>query len=139
MPKKPRRLGKVLAAAGFAADVDFLTFTFTNSTTADATFLLARMPKCKVRSATYVQTADATAVTSYTATLVNATGPVNVTAALDIKAIAATAGADFVLSTVAGATNFAHGDILRVFFDETGGTVTAPGLVTILVEVQLLN
>lgn len=138
MPKQPRRLGKVLASAGFAAEVSYLTFVFTNATAADATFLLARMPKCRIRSARYLQTSDATAATTYTATLVNATGPVNATAALDIKGIAAAAGADFALSTVAGALNFAAGDILRVFFDETGGTVTAPGLVTILVEIQLL-
>lgn len=139
MSTKPRRLGKVLAGAGFAADVTVLVFNVDNGTAGDATYQLGALPRCRVRKATYVQESNATAATSFTALLQNKTGPVAVTAALDIKTLDAATKADFVLSTVAGALDLAEGDILEVVFNETGGTVTAPDFVGIVVEVQLLD
>lgn len=139
MPTDPRRLGKVIAGAGFAADVAVLSFNVDNGATADATYQLGALPRCRIRKAWYVQESAATAATSFFATLQNATGPVDVTGDLDIDALgAATAGA-FVMSTVAGARDFAEGDILQIVFDETGGTVTAPDLVGVVVEIQLLD
>ena len=137
MAKTPRRLGQVLAAAGFAAEVQTLTFVINNTTTADATFRLVRLPrKCKIRKVTYSQTADATAVTSFTAQLQSATGPTSLTAALDIKLQGANFSADMVLS--APGQIVPAGQVLQLVFDETGGTVTAPGYVGLAVEVQLL-
>lgn len=136
---EPKRLGKVVAGAGFAADVSLIAFNVDNATTGDATYVLGALPRCRVRKAFYVQESDATAATSFTAKLQNKTGTVDVTAALDIKTLGAGAKADFVLSTVAGARNFAEGDLLQIVFDETGGTVTAPDLVGVVLEVQLLD
>lgn len=139
MPKTPRRLGQVLAGAGFAAEVQTLSFSFNNATAADATINLFRASrKMKIRKATYVQTADATAVTSYTCTLRKATGPTALTAGLDIKALAANAGNDFALVSSDADRIIPAGEIVHAFFDETGGTVTAPGIVGIVIEVQLL-
>lgn len=133
----PQELHKQLANPQVAAQIVTFALSFSNATTADLTvqgFKATR--KMRLIKASYQQTADATAVTTYTAQLKN--GSVAMTDALDIKGIAATAGADFVISTVAGATTLADGDVLTVVFDETGGTVTAPGIVGILLEFMLL-
>jgi hypothetical protein len=137
MPQNPRRLGATLAAAGFAADISWIVFNVDNAATADATYQLGAVPKkCRIRAATYVQESAATAVTSFTCLLQNKTGTVALVTALDIKALAAATKADFVLSTVAGALDLAAGDIIEAVFNETGGTVTAPDLVSIILEVQ---
>ena len=139
MPTDPRRLGKALVGAGFAADVSLLAFDFEQAATADATIILGALPACRIRKATYVQESAATAVTSFTAQLQNLTDTVDVTDALDIDGVGAATAADFVMSTVKGARDFDHGDMLQVVFDETGGTVTAPDFVGIILEVQLLD
>lgn len=139
MAKTPRRLGQVLAGAGFAAEVQTLVINFNNTATADATINLFRTTrKCKIRKATYVQTVAATAVTTYTATIQKATGAVALTAALAIKGLGANTGADFVLTTTDANRIIPAGEIVNVLFDEVGGTVTAPGVVGIAIEVQLL-
>lgn len=139
MPTDPRRLGKVLAGAGFAADVAIIGFNVDNAATADATFSLGALPKCRIRKAWYVQETTAAAATSFVATLNNATKAVAVTGDLDITAITGGEGDAFVMSTVAGARDFDEGDVLEIVFDETGGTVTAPDLVGVTIEVQLLD
>jgi hypothetical protein len=87
-----------------------------------------------LRKATYTQTAAATAATSFTATLKN--GAVAMTGALDIKALGANGSADFAMASES-ARRFKAGDVLTIFFDETGGTVTAPGFVTVCLELAL--
>lgn len=106
-----------------------------NSTAADATFNLFRVPRrCELRRATYIQTAAATAATSYTATLQN--GSTNISNALDIKALGANGSAEF---SLVGVPVLNRGDVIKVFFNETGGTVTAPGVVGIALELAVVE
>lgn len=135
---KPRELHSGLVSPLVAAPVINTVWAFSNTATADATVQGPKMVrKVRLTKASYQQTADATAVTSFTLTLMN--GAVALTSALDIKAIAATAGSDFVITTVDGADILADGDVITAVFNETGGTVTAPGQVTIVLEFQLLT
>lgn len=139
MARTPRRLGQVLAGAGFAAEVQTFVVNINNTTTADATFRLFRVPrKCRVRKITYSQTADATAATTFTVKIRKATGPTDLTAALNIKLQGANYSADMALSSTVADLVIPAGEVLQAFFDETGGTVTAPGIVGIAIEVQLL-
>lgn len=135
---RPRELHSGLVNPMIAAPVVTTIWAFANTSTSDATVQGPKMVrKVRLIKASYQQTADATAATSYTLTLMN--GAVALTSALDIKDIAATAGADFVVTTVDGADILADGDVITAVFNETGGTVTAPGQVAIVLEFQLLT
>lgn len=135
---KPRELHKHLVDPNIAAPVAMTVWAFSNTATADATIQGPKVTrKVRLVRASYQQTSDATAVTSYTLQLMN--GAVALTSALDIKAIAATAGADFVVTAVADADILADGDVITAVFNETGGTVTAPDQVAIALELQLLS
>lgn len=119
-----------------AGPVCLNVFTVLNAATADATLqLFVASRKCRVLRASYVQAAGATAATTFTALLQNKTGAVALTDALDIKALAAATAADWAVVD----SDLADGDIVEIVFDETGGTVTAPGLVGITLEIQLLE
>ncbi len=119
-----------------AGPVCLNVFTVLNAATADATLqLFVASRKCRILRASYVQAANATAVTSFTALLQNKTGTVALTDALDIKALVATTAADWAVID----SDLADGDIVEIVFNETGGTVTAPGLVGITAEIQLLE
>lgn len=139
MPRVPRRIGQVLAGAGFAAEVQTFVVNLSNTTTADATFRLFRVPrKCRIRKITYSQTANATAATTFTALVRKVTGTVALTGALNIRLQGANFSADMALVSTVSDLNVPAGEVLEVFFDETGGTVTAPGIVGVAIEVQLL-
>lgn len=133
----PRELHADLVNPAFAAPVVVVPVTFTESGDADATVtLFATARKMKLISASYVQSVDATAVTSYTAVINN--GAVAMTSALDIKTLAEDVSAQFeVVST--SAADMAQGDILSIVFNETGGTATSPEIVWLLLEFQLLT
>lgn len=135
----PAELHTKLSSPQVAAPVVTAIWSFTNSTTADATFYGPKITrKMKLIRASYAQTADATAVTSYTCQLKN--GSTVLTSALDIKALGATTSghSDFTMTTTEKDKILADGDQITAVFDETGGTVTAPGAVTVMLEFQLL-
>ena len=134
----PRELHKDLNHPYVAAPVVVMVWSFNNATAADATFQGPKATRdMRLLKASYQQTDDATAVTSYTLTLKN--GATALTTALDIKGIAATAGADFAGIAATNASDLKDGDVMTAVFDETGGTVTAPGVVTIMLEFLLLE
>lgn len=134
----PRELHKDLAHPYVSAPVILVPLTLNVTETADVTIQGFKATRdMRLLRASYQQTADATAVTSYTCQLKN--GATALTSALDIKALAATAGADFAGILATAASDLKDGDVLTVVFDETGGTVTAPGRVTILLELLLLE
>lgn len=135
----PVELATKLASPQVAAQVVVFNWSFSNTTTADVTKYGPKITrKMKFIRASYAQTADATAVTSFTLTLKN--GSTALTSALDIKALGATTSghADFVTTTTDANRVMADGDQISAVFDETGGTVTAPGEVVIMLEFMLL-
>lgn len=131
-----RELHLHLCNPEIAAPVCLNVFTVLNAATADATLqLFVATRKCRVIRASYVQAANATAVTSFTALIQNDTGSVALTDAIDIKALGAATAKDFAVVD----SDLADGDIVEIVFNETGGTVTAPGLVGLTLEIQLLE
>ena len=140
MPTTPEELHTHLASPQAYAPVVLLAWCFQNDATADATHYGPKITRnMRIVRASYAQTADATAVTTYTCTLKN--GSTNLTSALDIKALGATTAghADFAVTATAADKFLQDGDQISAVFDETGGTVTAPGEVTILLELQLMR
>lgn len=137
MPVLPRELHNVLVSPNFAAQVVVLPFVVADPGVADAepvVFIASR--RSKVISAKYYQAVDATAATSFTAQLLN--GATAISELLDIKALSSATVASLVIKTDNDAV-LAAGDVVSLDFDETGGTVTAPGQVLLVVELQLLE
>ena len=133
----PRELHSTLVSPDFAAPVVTMLLTFLESGDADATVtFFAAERKMKLIGASYVQSVNATADTSYTATL--QVGSTLLTAALDIKALGANAAAQFAVVSTKDAV-MAKGDILKVVLNETGGTATSPEIVWIQLTFQLLT
>jgi hypothetical protein len=92
---------------------------------ADDTVVLFRARRDgRLNGADYVQSANATAVTSYTVKIRNQTAARDLTATIDIKALGALAGESFVLGAD---PSYVAGDVIVAVFEETGGTVTSPG------------
>lgn len=122
------------------APVVLINWYFANTATADATIYGPKITRNMyfVR-ASYAQSADATAVTTYTCQLKN--GSTALTTALDIKALGATTSghADFTTTSTSADQFLQDGDQITAVFDETGGTVTAPATVNILIELQLMR
>ena len=108
--------------------------------TADVTIpIFSASRKMKLINASYVHESAATAATTYTALLQNDTGSVAMSTALDIKALGA--GADSLFAGVPTNNDavLEIGEVLEIIFNETGGTVTAPDRVGIMLEFQLLT
>jgi hypothetical protein len=137
MPVLPKELHTTIVSPSFAAQVVVLPFIVADPGTSDAepvVFIASR--RSKVISAKYYQAADATADTTFTAQLLN--GGTAISALLDIKTLGAATVASFVVKTNNDAV-LAAGDVVSLDFDETGGTVTAPGQVLLAVELQILE
>lgn len=135
---KPRELHSHLVSPTIAAPVQLVPLSLDVTETADVTiaaFVATR--RCRLIAASYIQESNATAATSYTCQLQN--GGTALTTALDIAALAADTAADFVGIPIDETAILADGDTLDVVFNETGGTVTAPDRVGILLEIQLLE
>jgi hypothetical protein len=134
---QPRELHKDLVNPQIAAQVVTVAVSITESSDADATVVLFPVTrKMKLNRAAYSQSVDATAATSYTATLKN--GSVAMTDSLDIKTLGAAGVAQMgVLRTDAAV--LAKGDVLSIAFDETGGTATSPEIVWLFLEFLLLE
>lgn len=131
----PRELHKHLAGVSTGMPVNLVVINIDNAATADATIaLFSATRKCRILRASYVQESGATAATTFVATLQVAS--VLLTDALDIKTLAADTAADWV--PVDGVV-IADGDIVDIVFNEEGGTVTAPDLVSIALDVQYLE
>jgi len=138
MPQTPRRLGKVLAAAGFAADVVTLLHSENITGVATTTFnILRATQKCRFRAASYLQANDTDG--TKTIKLRNETKAVDLTAALDVAALGANAGAAFVRTTVLGDRIIAVGDRISLVFTETVAGTVDPGEVRVLIELELLG
>lgn len=134
----PRELHADLVSPQMAAPVVAIPLSLDVTETADVTiaaFVATR--KMRLIRASYIQESNATAVTSYTVQLKN--GATNLTDALDIKTLVADTAADFAGIPASKSADLADGDILDVVFNETGGTVTAPDRVGILLEFLLLE
>lgn len=127
---------------GYVVDSIVVHLNAAATTNVDTTLNLFRAPsRMRILKATYLQTADATAATSYTCQIQDATKSTNLTSALDIKALGANAGADFAGIPAADDSDglINDGDRVVAVFDETGGTVTGPGDVQLMLEVALLE
>ena len=134
----PRELHKDLNHPQVAAPVVVVPLSLDVTETADVTiaaFVATR--RMRLIRASYIQESNATAATTYTCQLKN--GATNLTSALDIKALAADTAADFAGISASRSANLEDGDTLDVVFNETGGTVTAPDRVGILLEFLLLE
>jgi len=135
----PKELHSHLVNPAIAAPVQVVNVTFTNSTTADATvanvFIAPR--KVKFIGGKYVQSANATAATTFVATL--KVGSTSVSQDLDIKTLGADAVGSILASATEGDTVLAEGAQLDVVFNETGGTVTAPATCNLTLEFLLLE
>lgn len=130
----PARLHNKLVHPSAGAPVSLVALTVDNAATADATVALFRATsKCMIRKASYHQESNAAAATSFVASL--KVGATDLTEDLDIDALGADAGADFVVNDVV----VEDGDVVDIVFNETGGTVTAPDLVGLCLEIQLLE
>lgn len=133
----PRELHSDLVSPEMAAPVVTLVVNFTESGDADATVtLFAAARKMKLIAASYVQSIDAQAATTYVASINN--GATKMTEDLDIKALADDVSAQFVALRTKDA-DLAIGDIVSIVLNETGGSVTSPEVVWIQFEFQLLT
>lgn len=138
MASQPRELHADLVNPKVAAPVQVVALTLDVTETDDVTiaaFVAHR--KMKLIKASYIQESNATADTSYTAQLKN--GATALTDALDIAALGADTATDFAGIDSNDDVDLDDGDILDVVFNETGGTVTAPDRVGILLEFLLLE
>lgn len=134
----PKELHKVLVSSDRAAPVVVLTFSFTESSDADATVpLFYASRKMRFVGGKYVQSVDATAATTYTATL--EVGSTALSEALDIKTLADATVADLLPSATSADRNIAEGDLVEIAFDETGGSATSPEDVNLTLEFLLLE
>ena len=137
MAVPPQELHKTIASPQVAAPVVTVAVTFVESSDADATVVLFPVTRrMRLNKASYSQSVDAEAATSYTATLKK--GATAVSAALDIDALGAAGVAQFVVLRT-GDEIFETGDVLSIAFNETGGTATSPEIVWMMLEFQLLS
>lgn len=138
MATNPRELHTHQVSPQIAAQVAFVPLSLDVTETADVTiaaFVATR--RLRLIGASYIQETDATAATSYTCQLKN--GSTNLTDALDIAGLSADTAADFAGVPVGVDAELADGDTLDVVFNETGGTVTAPDRVGILLEFLVME
>lgn len=123
MPKR-RALPQVLAAQGFAPLVIPVSYNLDLDGTTTRDFPLTRMVfKGKLRAASWVQELDVDG--DKTVKVRNLTDGVDLTANLDIDALAADAGADFVLAT--SGLVVPAGKLVGVVYTVTTAGTVAPG------------
>lgn len=135
----PRELHKHLVGTRIAAPVVVIgPFDFTESSDDDATVALFRATrKMRFVGGAYTQSVDATAATSYTATI--EVGSTALSQALDIKTLADATVGYFLPSTTSTDRDIAKGALVEVNFNQTGGTATSPEVVHIMLEFQLIE
>lgn len=104
--------------------------------TATDYYPLWRAPfKCRIAEATYGQLADADG-TQYVY-IYNATKTEQLTAQLDVDALGALEGDDFVISDPEHVIE--EGDFLELYHNYGGGATTGPGYVGIAIDVERLD
>lgn len=135
----PKELHSRLVHPSIAAPVVTHFLTFNETTTDDATQASVFMASRKMRfvGGTYIQAGEATAATSFVATVQVSTQVLS--AALDIKTLAADAVGTFTPSLVSADRDIVQGDLVDIVFNQEGDTVTAPGVCTITLEFQLIE
>ena len=135
-----REMHKDIVNPQMSAPVVVALVTIDVAETADVTVaVFSASRKMKLINASYVHESAATAATSYTVLLQNDTGSVAMSTALDIKALGAGADSLFAGIPTNNDAVLEVGEILELVFNETGGTVTAPDRVGIMLEFQLLT
>jgi len=139
MINSPKELHSRLVHPSIAAPVVLCgPFLFTESTDADAVAYLFYAPRAmRFVGGSYIQSVDATAATSYTAQV--EVGTQVLSAALDIKTLAAATVAYFTPSLTSADRNIAAGDRVEISFNETGGTATSPEAVEVYLQFQLID
>jgi len=134
----PKELHTELVNPRQAGPVVLLPFRFTESSDADATVQLFIAPrKMFFVGGEYTQSVDATAATSYTATI--EVGSTALSQALDIKTLGADTAAAILPSTTEADREIAQGDVVEINLNETGGTATSPEDVLLVLEFILLE
>jgi len=135
----PRELHTHLVGTRIAAPVVIVgPIKFTNGTAGDATVnLFYASRKMRFVGGSYVQSADATAATTFTATV--EVGTQQLSQDLDIKTLADATVAHFLPSATSTDRDIAKGALVELNFNETGGTVTAPADVEVVLEFQLIE
>lgn len=135
----PKELHSRLVHPSIAAPVVVTYLTFDNTTTDTATVGSVFMASRKMRfvGGTYIMAAEATAATTFVATVQVSTQVLS--AALDIKTLAAAAVGTFTPSLTSADRDIAAGDLVDIVFTQAGDTVTAPGVCTITLEFQLIE
>ena len=134
----PHELHRHVTSTKIAAQVVVFTAKFTNSATADATVPVFVAPrKMKYVGGKYVQAVDATAVTTFVASV--KVGATAISEELDIKTLADDTAGALPASTTEENRVVAAGSVIDILFNEAGGTVTAPGDVLLALEFQYLE
>jgi hypothetical protein len=135
----PRELHTHLVGVRIAAPVVVIgPFNFTESSDDDATVnLFYATRKMRFVGGSYKQSVDATAVTSYTATI--EVGTQQLSQDLDIKTLDDATVGYFLPSATSTDRDIAKGDLVEVNFNQTGGTATSPEVVDIMLEFQLIE
>jgi hypothetical protein len=135
----PRELHTHLVGVRIAAPVVVIgPIKFNNTTTDDATVnLFYATRKLRFVGGSYIMDAEATAATTFTATV--EVGTQQLSQDLDIKTLAADTVAHFLPSATSNDRDIAKGALVELNFDQTGGTVTAPGNVEVVLEFQLIE
>jgi len=132
-----RDIHKAIAGAGFAAFPVYVNKSWNQSGATTATIPVFRAPqKMRLLAGTFVQDNDTDG--DKVIKVRNLTKTVDQTANLDVDALAADAGADFVLTTVAADLVVNKGDIIGVVYTVTTAGVVQPGEVNVVLKYQLL-
>lgn len=135
----PRELHRHLVGPKIAAPVVvYGPFEFTETGDVDVTVPLFVAPrKMRFVGGSYTQSVDAQAATTYTATI--EVGSTALSQALDILTPADDVASYFLPSATSIDRDIAKGAFVEVNFNETGGTVTSPEVVQIVLEFQLME
>lgn len=132
-----RDLNKVLVSAGAAVFPEVFVVSINIVATATDNFPLIRAPqKMKLISASLFVSTDADG--DKTAKIRNLTRSVDLTANLDVDAIAADSGAAFVPVTVAGDLVANAGDLIALVYTVTTAGTVQPGISSITTKWQLM-
>ncbi len=138
MPRRPRDLSKVTVSPSLAAFPVFHEKGWLQSGTTTVTIPLFRLTnKERLLAATFVQDNDTDG--DKVIKIRNLTRSVDLTANLDVDALAADSGADFVLVTVESDLIGNVGDIIGAVYTVTTAGTVQPGELNVLTKWNLVK
>jgi len=137
MPSPKRKAHAVLLNPNVGSWRQLLGFSCELLTTTTTFPLLVCPFRLRVKAASYGQTADA-AATAMDLKLRNETQSQDLTAALDIAALGALAGAQFVMDSTGEDLICEAGDVINLVNTVDTGT-TAPGEVQVVMDIERLD